>query len=284
MAIGIHGKFPETLKVVFELRYRQGMTYLDRCGRTINMIQEYHPQWVLGGNAGVTPQNATLLNVENKFKLNFSSLKIDLSVDRPILGGDLDSDKLKLFAADAENLSSIIIDQLGLADYSRIGCRVWYLFPAQTMQDAVSYLANLGLFSVNPALYGAFGGDAESISLGVVIDGQDRKYRIGFEAVERAIELDLGDAVVSVPPQALKTGRRVSGWAEDKRVAEQRYEAFKEKLRTKARQEKHSPFASMIDVDTYLDDPEIVRPGEFVLSSLDVAAKNLRAAVSEKVE
>jgi hypothetical protein len=283
MAIGIHGKFPETLKVVFELRYRQGMTYLDRCGRTINMIQEYHPEWVLPVGAGATPQNATLLNVESKFKLNFSSHKIDLTVDRPILEGDLDSDKLKLFAADAEAVSSIIIDQLGLADYSRIGCRVWYLFPSETMDEAVSYITELGLFTINPAIYEAFGGVADTLSLGVVIDGSDRKFRIGFEAVERAIEIDLGDAVVNIPPQVLKAGRRVSGRDEDKRVADERQRAFIRKLQRGTRQQKHSPFASLIDVDVYRDDPETVKPGEFVLSSLDLAAKNLRAAVKDKV-
>jgi hypothetical protein len=264
----IKGKVPVTLKVAFEVRYRQGYTYLDRCGRTINLIQEYHPEWIIAGSQP-NPQSGTMLNVERGTKLSFSSHKFDMGIDRPTLAGDLDQEKIEQFATDAEELSSIVFDQLGLADFSRIGCRVWFLFPADSEVESWKFLDSLNLYSVSPALIAAFG-ERESATFSMTATGQDRKFKVSCEFVERTIEVDVGEAVVNVPVQALPS--------------HERRKALLKKLEAKSRKEKHPPFATSIDIDAYREDPEILKPAEFVLSSIKMASEGLRAAIEKAIQ
>lgn len=269
MAQAVNGIFPVMLKVVFEIRYRQGYTYLDRCGRTINLIQEYHPDWILTGGGQPSAQGATMFNVETGSKFSFSSLKIDVGIDRPSRDGDLDEQKIQVLSREAEELTAIVIDQLGLAEFSRIGCRVWYLFPTQTAEDAMKFLESLNLFDVSSTLTSAFGGEREAASFAVTINGQDRKFRVGFETVERTIEVDLGDAVVNVPVQLLPS--------------HERKKALIEQQKTASRRRKHPPFAAIIDVDAYREQPAFVKPGEFLLSSVEFAATGI-GALAEKTK
>jgi hypothetical protein len=49
-------------KIVFEVRYNQGFSYLDRCGKTINAIQSEFPEWAIKGNVP-DPANAGLVSL-----------------------------------------------------------------------------------------------------------------------------------------------------------------------------------------------------------------------------
>lgn len=263
MAQAIRGKIPVLIKVVFELRYRQGYTYLDRCGRTINLIQEYHPDWLLLASQP-NPQMAPLINVETGAKFSFSSLKLDLGLERPSRDGELDEEKIRHLAQDADELTSIVIDQLGLAEFTRLGCRIWHLFPADTREQARQFLADLRIFEVQPTLLSAFAGEQEEASAVIVLSGQDRKFRFATEVTERTMEVDVGDAVVNLPIQSLPS--------------EQRKKALLEQQKSASRKRKYPPFAAMIDIDAYREDPTgVPKPSEFMLSSLDFAIKGIRA-------
>jgi len=264
MAQAIKGKIPVLIKVVFELRYRQGYTYLDRCGRTINLIQEYHPEWILAGSNQPNPQMAPLIHVETGAKFSFSSLKLDIGLERPLREGEVDDEKIKNLADQADELTSIVIDQLGLAEFTRLGFRIWYLFPSDTREDARQFMSDLGLFDVRPKLLSAFAGEQEETSAVIIINGQDRKFRFATEVTERTMEVDLGDAVVNLPIQALPS--------------EQRKKARLEQQKSASRRRKYPPFATMIDIDAYREDPAAMpKPSEFMLSSLDYAIKGVRA-------
>jgi hypothetical protein len=258
----IRGKSPVLLKVVFELKYRQGYTYLDRCGRTINTIQEYHPDWVVAGGQP-TLQSGSMLNVETGTKFNFSAL----ALDRPMRKGELDAAALATFAQEAEDITGIVIDQLGLAQFSRIGCRAWYLFPTDSEAEAKAFLQGLNLFHVSPPLVAAFGGELEHASASVTFVGADRKYKVSFDVVERTIEIDLGEAVVNVPIHTLPS--------------KERHAALVAQGKAASRRKSHPPNAAMIDIDASREDPAFVKPREFVLSSLESALAHLHTAVDK---
>jgi hypothetical protein len=263
MPQAIKGKIPVQLKIVFELRYRQGFIYLDRCGRTINTIREYYPDWI-SALSQPSPQVASLINVETGTKFNFNSSKLDLSLDRASEGA-LDETEIARFAEEAENLTEIVIDQLTLVDFSRIGCRIWYLFPSDTMEEARDFLKSLQLSSASPALSSAFEGEVESSALAVTINGKDRKFRVGADVVERYAEVDLGDALLNISVQSLPSKER-------RRTLVQREKA-------KSRMRKNPLYATIIDVDAYRDDPQSVKAGEFVKSSHEKAEKGIYASI-----
>jgi hypothetical protein len=173
MAIAVKGKVPVLLKIVFELRFRQGFTYLDRCGRTINLIQEYFPDWISPA-AQPTAQVASLVNTESGAKFNFNSLKLDTSLDRS-QDGTLEESQITDFAKDTNAITEIVIDTLQLAEFSRMGCRIWYQFPSNTMQEAREFLESLKLCTASSILTAAFEGQFESVATAATIDGKVTK-------------------------------------------------------------------------------------------------------------
>ncbi len=66
----IRGKDDILHKVVFEVRYRYGYTYLDRCGKTINVIMKEAPEWVVKAEQ-VNTQGVTLVSLANQCSLQF---------------------------------------------------------------------------------------------------------------------------------------------------------------------------------------------------------------------
>jgi len=71
-------------RVVFELRYRHGFTYLDACGRTLNKIQDEYPEWILTTDQP-NPQSAPLISINNACIFNFSALKFDFSLENQLV-------------------------------------------------------------------------------------------------------------------------------------------------------------------------------------------------------
>ena len=63
-----------------------------------------------------------MINVSSGEKLQFSSQLMSLAIDRSTQQGDL-AEQIDAFASSAKELSDVVIDQLGLADFARIGCR-----------------------------------------------------------------------------------------------------------------------------------------------------------------
>lgn len=240
-------------KVVFDVRYRFGFSYLDSCGRTANTIMREFPEWFLRSDSP-NPQNAPLVSLRNGCLFNFSALKYDLSLERPTGEAPLLEDNVAQFSSQAESLHAIIIDNLGLEVFTRMGCRAWYLFPCSSKEDSEEWLMGLGCYSIFDSLVKAFGSRVDSTSMSVVILGEDRKYRIAFNGVERRAEIDMGQGILGVRPRDLHEGQH-------KFLVEQ------QRLKTRIRQ---SPeFAAMIDVDAFLEDPQVIGPKNFIDTSLE---------------
>src|SRR5947209_974107 len=79
---GVHGKVPILYKLVYELRYREGYVYLDKCGRIITQIQRFSPEWVLQGDPN--PLSASLVSMENAAVFGFSSTSLSLGLEMPL--------------------------------------------------------------------------------------------------------------------------------------------------------------------------------------------------------
>src|SRR5207248_1624815 len=142
-------------KVVFELRYRRGYVYLDKCGRILNVLMTQQPEWTLR-DQGVSPQNAPLISLRNQCVFNFSAKKLDLALEMRSGGESLKNDDIDTFADQVEAAASLVIEELGIKDFERIGFRAWFLFPCQTMAETNTWLASLGLFQLSERFCRAF--------------------------------------------------------------------------------------------------------------------------------
>jgi hypothetical protein len=265
MRIGNPRKSALTQKAVFELRYRYGFAYLDRCGRVTNAILRDKPEWILG-NTSPNPQNAPLINTTNNCRFNFSALKIDFGIEQGVGEEALSEENLTEFVQQVDELTQLVIGELDLSEFSRIGFRVWYLFECTDTPEAEEWLAKLGLCSVSAKLLSAFEGELEAASMAFVIESKDRKFRIALGSIERTIPLNLGGEILNVPARSLPKGQR---------------EHFIKQVKLKKRLAHNPQFAAMIDIDAFQDEPKIVKAGEFITTSLEQWTRFLQAGIME---
>jgi len=263
----IRGKPSILHRVAFELRYRYGFTYLDRCGKTINAIMKISPEWMPKSDQ-VSPQNAPMVSTVNQCVFNFSYQKLDLAIDQPA-NNEISQAEIDRFCEQVGSVSSVVVEQLGLKEFPRIGFRSWHLFPCRDREEAERWLGTIGLFSVPGQVASSFEGEIESVGAAIVIAGLDRNYRIGLNGVERAAMLDLGSEILAV---------RASGLSKDQdRV-------FKRQNRQPGRMFGQPQFAAMIDIDCYQNDPDSIEPEDFVRTSLQESRRRIEAATTNKGE
>lgn len=245
-------------KIVLEVRYRYGHTYLDRCGRTINAILRSSPEWQVQG--GQSPAGSMLINWHRSYAFSFSSLKYDLSVERKYLNEGFDDSDLESFARQADGLHAIVTDELGIREFDRIGFRVWYNFVQESEERVWAWFRDLQLAQVSPSLVNAVEGSREkSFGGAVLFETDDRLFRLGFGMTQRLSELDICGAAAPFKVHDLPHGQ-------DK--------ALREALEQKRRGEQ---FAATIDVDHFIRDPELDGVGDFVRDSLSRSVNLLRA-------
>ena len=178
----IRGKPPMLHRIAFEVRYLYGYTFLDRCGKTMNAIMCEAPEWLPRDQ--VSPQNSPLISLQNNCVFNFSAIKMDFGMEQP-LESEIEPADVGVFIEQVALVSQIVIDQLGLKEFNRIGLRAWYLFRCKDKEESERWLRTLDVFTVSDRLNEAFGGELESVMLSSIIAGSDRKFRIAFNGVER---------------------------------------------------------------------------------------------------
>jgi hypothetical protein len=174
----INGKNSILQKLIFEVRYDYGYAYLDKCGRVINTITRIFPEWNV---TAINLNGATLVNIRDDSALAFSSKNFNFVLEQGPGDESLTADHLTNFAEQAETVSAILIEQLGLKDFTRMGFRSFHLFACNSTNDALAWLKGLGLYSVSDKLVTAFGEKTEAISFTIIIPGKEWKYRVDTE-------------------------------------------------------------------------------------------------------
>jgi hypothetical protein len=245
-------------KIVFELRYRRGYLYLDKCGRTVDALMANQPEWVLKDES-VSPQNAPLISLRNQCALTFSSKKLDLGLEMQPGGEPLTETDIDTFTGQVEAASALIIEELGLRDFERIGFRTWYLFPFQTMAECRDWVVGLGLIQVSNQFRQAFGDKLNALGASAVFEGSVN-FRVAVNQVERTAQIDLGQEILNVRASKLANKQR---------------EVFLQQLKVKKRMLANPEFAVMIDVDAFQDEPKTLSLREFVQTSISTIQKNL---------
>ena len=156
----IRGKPSIFHRVVFELQYRHGYTYLDRCGKTLNAITKAYPEWTPRSEQ-VSPQFAPLVSTANQCVFAFSYKKLDFSLEQS-KQAQLGESEIESFYEQVNGLSTIVIDQLGLKEFVRIGLRSWYLFGCRDKEESEKFLRDMAAFTISPELAEDFGGEIET--------------------------------------------------------------------------------------------------------------------------
>lgn len=244
-------------KLAFELRYQYGHIYLDRCGRTINAIQRSAPEWL---TTDPGPQGTSLLSIRNGCVFSFSSTSLSLIIDHPI-DEEITQESVESFQEQVGLLSAIVVDELGLEEFARIGLRSVIAYPMKDGDDAERWMNSLGWYSLSDTLRVAFGQTVESSGISAVFVESDRHYRIAMNSVEKPPQVSLGTSPVQLRTSTLSKGQ-------DK--------AFKAQLLRKRKDLTARSFAASIDIDVYQQDPIAPDAADFTKTSLDQVTARLR--------
>jgi len=239
-------------KLVFQLRYRDGFGYLDHCGKTVNAIQRANPRWMIR-SADPSPQNAPLWNIETGATFNFSTKTLDVTLEKSAGGESLSEKDIDQFGSDTDELCQVVTRELGIQDLERMGFRVWLLFPAPSMLEAENWLTKLKSFSISDAIPRAFGGNIEATTVTTTIRTKDRRYRVAFTEVERAVQVDLGKEILSVSPRQLDKDQ---------------HKILLEQMKVRKRIHENPEHAALIDIDASIDDPVSAAAADFIQSSV----------------
>lgn len=264
----IQNKDPIIHKLVYEVRYKFGFTYLDRCGRTINRMMREKPEWMPYIDEP-NPQKAPLINTKNRSIFNFSALKYDLALEQEF-GNEvaLTQNNIKEFQEDADYLSKIINEELGLQEFTRIGFRIWYLIGTKSNMDSDQLISSLGILKIDDVITEIFNGKIENRNFTIVIKGDDRKYRISVNSVERVGTPSLIDkSILTVQARQLPKNQQ-------KHLMKQ--------MKAKQKLASNPPFAVMIDIDSYVENPENIDAIDFIKNSLDQVEITIPKIFSQK--
>ncbi len=257
----LNGKQSTLQKVVFEVRYQYGFAYLDKCGRIINAIMREYPEWMIRSNPEAT--SASLASIRTGCTLNFSSQTIQLSIDHVAGGPALSEEDTASFTDQIEYMTALLIDQLGVKDFNRMGFRAWYLFDCKDELEARTWINSLGYFSISADLEQAFGGKIENTAAIIFIGGKDRQFRVEVSPVERSVQIDLGQEILAVRASALPKDQRAT---------------LLKQIDVKKRIIANPAFAVQIDVDVFQEFPLTINPRDFVETSLLRIEKGLESS------
>ena len=244
-------------QIAFELKFRYGYRYLDVCGDTINHIVRNYPEWIVKGS-NISPQNAPLVSLKNGCSFNFSSEKLDLSLQKPIGEKPLDEKNVEEFVEQTNLLSSIAIDKLEVGVFTRIGVRVWHTFQCQNKEEAEEWLLKLGVSEIKISRLGIEKANIEAVGLNLIVEGEDRKFRIALNGVESQQQYDLGDLTLSIREAALHKRQK---------------ELLQAESLMRQRMRENPQYAALIDVDTFIDDPISFEPKSFIESSMEMVTQ-----------
>ena len=227
-------------KLVCQVRYRRGFIYLDRCGRTVNRIMAEAPAWILKGSSP-NPQNAPLVNVETGTQFNFGSMSYDLGLERP-KESELTENDVETFADEAAYLATVVHEELGLMEFTRLGFRAWFLVATKSKDESEQWIRDHSGIAMPEAWPTAFDeGEVKAQGHAIVIQTADRYFRIAVNGVERTLALDIGESILNVSPRSLPKGQK---------------EALIKKAQARKRLKANPDHAVMVDIDAYLEEPE----------------------------
>jgi hypothetical protein len=252
-------------KLVYEVRYEQGFVYLDRCGTTANRIAQNYPEWIINSQS-INPQQAPLVHALTGIQFSFGPIKYDFSLDQRISSdAPISKEDVNDFIREVESVSEIVNEELELSKFTREGFRVWYVFPTTSERDSRDWICKFRGVSIQKEVTVAFGGALESLGYTMVIDGEERKFRISVNAVERTEKLDVGSEFLRQLPRNLPKKQR---------------EHLLAQLQAKRRLLLNPQSAVMIDVDAYIEDPIEIAPTDFITESLKTIERALPIALS----
>lgn len=246
-------------RYVYELRFDFGQVYWDRAGRIAKEILSQREEWDFDR---IDINHCQLAHRDLNLAFNFGHARLDLSQTQSANVETLLS--VGEFGALADTITTVVVENLELEFFPRIGFRVWRLYPSADREQSHELVRNLKLFKLESELADAIG-EVSEVSHRLVSDRQKHMVRIAVAAFEQQIELppSLIRAAKMKPYKQTTEPQRSSGIDRRRRILIDRLKAEKKIA--------HYPqFGVLLDLDAYIEDPPY--PDDLSVSDFIAAA------------
>jgi len=239
-------------RFVFELRYEFGQIYWDRAGRIAKAILGQQEEWDFNA---IDINRCQLVRRSANLAFSFGHEKLDLAQTQSV-----DVEELlpvHEFATVAENATNIVVENLEVESFPRIGFRAWHLYPATDRDESHRFVKNLRLFKLHPAATESLGNTSE-ISYRLVVDRRTHMLRIAIAPFEQQVDL---------PPSVLRAAK-----VDAKKCSHGQRRVLIDKLKAEKKIKHYPQFGLLLDLDAYMEDPPYpdgLSVSDFVASSFD---------------
>ncbi len=222
-------------KVVLEIRYDHGFTYLDRCGYTLNELLRSLPGWELDS---ASPQASTVRCNDLGAAFSFNSQKLDLNLQQT----EKVSELLPIGeTADlCSKLADAVLDSLGIEDITRVGFRVWQVAGEHSKESAAAKIKALGIVSLDG--FGELGlTSVDEASFAILGQREEVQLRVAVASVEQQIQIDAATLrQAAIDPWKMPVDQRKA------RIA---------KLKAKRVIEHFPQYSVLVDIDSFVEYP-----------------------------
>jgi hypothetical protein len=259
----IRGKEPFLRQIVCEVRYLDGQSYLDHCGRILKGLLREAPEWVVAPEP--TAKGTTVYNILTGTQLGISMQAASLSLDKSSTDELIDPNEVEKFLHLVDEILGKVLDELEVTEFARIGYREYHHFSFSSKEESEKWLQSLGLVAVSPALYQAFQATPDALGVAVIMQGENCRYRIGLNGIERSAQIPVGDQALNVRASA---------------VPQKQKQVLLEALKMKRQRQISSAFAVVVDVDAFLVDPDEPDLSAFIQEQAKTILPLFRQAVS----
>ncbi|MDB4766544.1 hypothetical protein OAG71_02520 [bacterium] len=232
----LKGADPHFEKIVIEIRYADGYSYLDKCGKLISTILEQNDEWSVDPN-DPNPQSANLYSFANGASLGINTKRIGLVLETPSGNKSLKFDDIEGFKEQIDSVVKLTLTLLGVEKLTRIGVRLWYLFPFDNQQTREMWIDSLGIVKVAPEFVEALNGELDGGSFALGVKSEDNlSYRISLNSAERNSHLEVGNRTINIASSKLSEGQA----KKLRKLHEKRMKSVNE-----------DKFPAMIDIDVF---------------------------------
>lgn len=239
-------KFPLVMDSFhFEIRYNYGNLYFDRCGQCLNDIERSCEGWYV---SSVDPSKGLLERPDKSFTSNFNYERFNFSSLKP------SNTDIKTIATEVSTLWKIIEANLGLEEYTRQGCRFYYLIGTTSLEDAERLLEKSSLNLTIPSQLTKSGFERKNTNVTIVFAHDNFEYRLNLTTMTRYEAMNPNN-LIRTDPRLLSTRQKQIRLAQLQRLSE--YSA-------------NPMYAVCLDVDCYEIMPERISIEEFIVKQTDI--------------
>ncbi len=161
-------------RVILELRYDEGFLYYDNCGATNLAIKNQFPNWVW---EKTNTELSVFKDFRRRIELVFNYKHIRFVQDQV--------ENLNQFKKATKQMTPIILKNLKIDSFSRIGNRFLYVMPLENVKEGLEILRKNKLIGIPEDKLKLFGENPKKTNFVLYIRDGDFQYRTEITTIER---------------------------------------------------------------------------------------------------